>query len=39
MYIQINKLGDAQFRRKTGVKRPTFNKMVEIVRETRLVPY
>jgi Helix-turn-helix of DDE superfamily endonuclease len=32
MYIQINKLNDAQFRRKTGVKRNTFNKMVEIVR-------
>jgi hypothetical protein len=32
MYIQINKLNDAQFRRKTGVKRHTFNKMLEIVR-------
>jgi hypothetical protein len=34
MYIQINRLNDAQFRRKTGVKRHTFNKMVEIVRVT-----
>ena len=33
MYNKINKLNDAQFRRKTGVKRQTFNKMVEIVRE------
>ena len=33
MYKQVNKLRDAQFRRKTGVKRNTFNKMVEIVRE------
>lgn len=33
MYKQVNKLKDAQFRRKTGVKRNTFNKMVEIVRE------
>jgi Txe/YoeB family toxin of Txe-Axe toxin-antitoxin module len=33
MYTQVNKLKDAQFRRKTGVKRKTFNKMVEIVRE------
>ena len=33
MYTQINKLSDAQFRRKTGVKKSTFNKMVEIVRE------
>ena len=33
MYKQTNKLKDAQFRRKTGVKRNTFNKMVEIVRE------
>ena len=33
MYTQINKLNDAQFRRKTGVKKSTFNKMVEIVRE------
>ena len=32
MYTQVNKLKDAQFRRKTGVKRNTFNKMVEIVR-------
>ena len=38
MYKQVNKLKDTQFRRKTGVKRNTFNKMVEIVRnaeETR----
>lgn len=33
MYNKINKLGDAQFRRKVGVKRETFNKIVEIVRE------
>lgn len=33
MYNKINQLKDAQFRRKTGVKRNTFNKMVEIVRE------
>src|SRR3990167_3366934 len=31
MYKQVNKLNDAQFRRKTGVKRNTFNKMVEVV--------
>ncbi len=34
MYKQVNKLKDTQFRRKTGVKRNTFNKMVEIVRES-----
>ena len=34
MYKQVNKLKDAQFRRKTGVKRNTFNKMVEIVRKS-----
>lgn len=33
MHNKINQLKDAQFRRKTGVKRNTFNKMVEIVRE------
>ena len=33
MYNKINKLGEAQFRRKTGVKRNTFNKMVDIVKE------
>lgn len=33
MYKQVNKLNDTQFRRKTGVKRNTFNKMVELVRE------
>lgn len=33
MYKQVNKLNDAQFRRKTGVKRNTFNKMVEVVKE------
>jgi hypothetical protein len=33
MYKQVNKLKDTQFRRKTGVKRNTFNKMVDIVRE------
>ena len=33
MYNKLNKLKDTQFRRKTGVKRNTFNKMVEIVRE------
>lgn len=36
MYKTINKLNDAQFRRKTGVKRKTFNKMVEIVREAEI---
>ena len=34
MYNKLNKLKDTQFRRKTGVKRNTFNKMVEIVRES-----
>lgn len=34
MYNKINKLNSAQFRRKTGVKRKTFNKMVEIVKES-----
>jgi Helix-turn-helix of DDE superfamily endonuclease len=34
MYTQITKLKDTQFRRKTGIKRNTFNKMVEIVRES-----
>jgi len=29
-----HKLSDTQFQRKTGVKRGTFNKMVEIVKET-----
>ena len=33
MYNKINKLNDIQFRRKAGVKRNTFNKMVEIVKE------
>ena len=33
MYSQVNKLNDKQFRRKTGVKRNTFNKMVKIVKE------
>src|SRR3989338_3737837 len=33
MYKQVNKLRDAQFRRKTGVKRNAFNKMAGIVRE------
>ena len=33
MHNKLNKLKDAQFRRKTGVKRNSFNKMVEIVRE------
>ena len=32
MYNKLNKLKDTQFRRKAGVKRNTFNKMVEIVR-------
>ena len=32
MYNQIKKLTDAQFRRKTGVRSSTFQKMVEIVR-------
>ncbi len=31
MYNKINKLNDVQFRRKTGVKRKTFKRMVEIV--------
>ena len=34
MNNKLNKLNDTQFRRKTGVKRNSFNKMVEIVRET-----
>lgn len=34
MYTQVNKLNDTQFRRKAGVKRNTFNKMVEIVKES-----
>ena len=34
MYKQVTRLNDAQFRRKTGVKRNTFNKMVEIVKES-----
>ena len=33
MYNRLNKLKDTQFRRKAGVKRNTFNKMVGIVRE------
>ena len=33
MYNKLNKLKDTQFRRKTGVKRNSFNKMVEIVTE------
>ena len=32
MYNRISSLNDAQFRRKTGVKRNTFGKMVEIVK-------
>lgn len=32
-YDQIKDLGGEQFRRLTGVKRPTFDKMVEILRE------
>lgn len=32
MRDKLNKLTDAQFRRKTGVKRNTFNKMVEVVK-------
>ncbi len=31
MYNKINKLNEAQFRRKTGVKKKTFNKMVEVI--------
>ncbi len=34
MYKQVTRLNDAQFRRKTGVKRNTFNKMVDIVKES-----
>ncbi|MCE3267929.1 MAG: ISRin1, transposase orfA [Burkholderiales bacterium] len=30
-YKQVLKLTDIQFRRSTGVKRPTFNKMLEIL--------
>ena len=33
MNDKLSKLRDAQFRRKTGVKRNTFNKMVEVVKE------
>lgn len=32
MYNKVKELNDAQFRRKTGVKRTTFAKMVEIVK-------
>lgn len=31
MYNKINKLNEVQFRRKTGVKRKTFNKMVGVI--------
>ena len=37
MYNKINKLKDTQFRRKTGVKRNTFNKMVVVVKEVEEV--
>lgn len=30
-YEQVLKLNEVQFRRSTGVKRPTFNKMLEIL--------
>ena len=33
MYTQISKLKDGQFRRKTGVKRKTFETMVRLVTE------
>jgi hypothetical protein len=33
MYTTITKLNDGQFRRKTGVKRNTFNVMVNLVKE------
>lgn len=32
-YDQIKELGDTKFRRLTGVKRATFNKMVEILKD------
>jgi hypothetical protein len=34
MYEKISKLNDAQFRRKTGVKRKTFEAMVRLVTES-----
>jgi hypothetical protein len=36
MYNRISSLNDAQFRRKTGVKRNTFGKMVEIVKASEV---
>ncbi len=36
MYQTIQKLKDPLFRRKTGVKRQTFTKMVEIVQKSEL---
>jgi transposase len=35
-YNQIEEFSDEQFRRLTGVKRSTFKKMVEILREADL---
>ncbi len=32
-YEQTKEIGDEQFRRLTGVKRPTFTRMIEILRE------
>ena len=34
--MDINKLNDDQFRRKTGIKRRTFNKIYEILEEKEL---
>lgn len=36
-YEKINSLNDVEFRRLTGVKRTTFEKMLEILKEARLV--
>ena len=35
MYDKISKLSETQFRRKTGVKKKTFNKMVGVVKEAQ----
>jgi Helix-turn-helix of DDE superfamily endonuclease len=34
--MQINKLTDEQFKRKTGIERKTFNKILEILKEKEL---
>lgn len=36
MYDKISKLNDAQFRRKTGVKRKTFETMVQLITESEI---